>query len=208
MRILSDLTLLTMEEANRCWLKPRQMFDIAKLWDRDANTRTWLNNIVHRGEHIPYEPRISGKVTTRVFSLISCIMLRVMHEWMGRGHSARTAEVVARAAAGMLPLALEYPDLMEFRFAEDEEDAWRVLLVNIPFGANPVKTAVVMPETVTANNLLKCGWCDVTPFFPHHILLRCMETYGEYWEQAREQEAKQRKREARLSSNLPRKVSP
>ena len=133
-------------------------------------------------------------------------MARVIVEEAGRERTLRTAAIIARAVADLLPEALAFPTLDDFRFAEEPDAPWRILLVDIPFGANPVKTHVVTAAEFTPENILARDWWGMSAVFPHHLLLRTIETFGEVWADEISREAKTRKRAAPLQSDPPPKV--
>jgi hypothetical protein len=198
MRVSADLPDLTMEEAERFWLRPRQLLEIAALDVRDRVLKRWFDNTAYRDDRIPWAPGLPALYRTRAFSLASCVTTRALWEETQRQRPASSAAIVARAVVDLLGEALTFPTLRSFRAAEYEGAPWRVLLVEIEPSDGSVKTQAIGGGEHTLQNISQRDWWCCTAIYPHELLLRCIETYAELWAAARERETKPAPRPRRL----------
>ncbi len=115
MRISNYTPELTASEAQRFWMTPSEVCDLAAVGDStDPKIKKLLNTLSDRG-HIPFEKSGTAKTAPRHYSLASAVMLRVFFEITRDGRTYKYAQPVADAVRNTMLKAIEtFPDLGHF----------------------------------------------------------------------------------------------
>ncbi|MBT54778.1 MAG: hypothetical protein CMF72_15430 [Mameliella sp.] len=114
--IISNYTPeLTVSEAQRFWMTPVEVCELAAVGDAtDPKIKKLLNTISDRG-HVPFEKSGEAKTAPRLYSLASAVMLRVFFEITRDGRTYKYAQPVADAVRKtMLKAIAEVPELSDF----------------------------------------------------------------------------------------------
>jgi hypothetical protein len=114
--IISNYTpQLTVSEAQRFWMTPVEVCDLAAVGDAtDPKIKKLLNTLSDRG-HVPFEKSGEAKTAPRLYSLVSAAMLRVFYEITRDGRTYKYAQPVADAVRKTMLKALdEMPEIGDF----------------------------------------------------------------------------------------------
>lgn len=88
---------LTSEEAERFWMTPVEVCDLAAIGEAsDPKVKKLLNTLSDRG-HVPFKKSGEARTAPRLYSLVSAAMLRTIYEVIQDGRTYRYAQPVADA---------------------------------------------------------------------------------------------------------------
>jgi hypothetical protein len=97
MRISQHTPNLTSKEAERFWMTPVEVCEMAAVGDAsDPKVKRLLNTLSDRG-HVPFIKSGEAKTSPRLYSLVSAAMLRVIFEITRDGRTYKYAQPVAEA---------------------------------------------------------------------------------------------------------------
>lgn len=174
------LPRLTVTEAERCWMQPLDVCELAMIGEEHRpETRKFLANVSDRG-HVDFVRSGGGRTSPKLYSLKSAIMLKVFREMTDLQHSYEfaypIAQKVCETAMGMIG-TFDDPHQIE-------EDDWIVVFRADRKGA-PGNIKILRRETLTAGGVLNvlgpAGGFIVAGFICFNIFRR----YGEYWARER-----------------------
>lgn len=107
MKISSYTPKLTVDEAQRCWMTPIEVCDLAAIGDAsDPKVKKLLNTLSDRN-HLPFVKSGEARTAPRLYSLVSAAMLRVFFDITRDGRTYKYAEPVARYIAEIMVEAVE-----------------------------------------------------------------------------------------------------
>ncbi len=176
MRLYQDMPELTVAEAERLWLTPREVCILAAVGDpdRDRSIKRMLNTLSDRG-HVPFVKTGPSKTHPRHYSLVSAAMLRVFAEMVETGRTYVYAQPVADEVAKLLKAAVE--QVSDMGDLETRLMPWRLLYGEMtadgtPRVCKPVKGDLPIDELAPL---------DAGVFAAGYVVWRTIESYADFW---------------------------
>lgn len=176
MRISTYTPKLTVAEADRCWMTPLEVCDLAVIGDPSKpEVRRFLNNVSDRG-FIPFVKSGDAKTSPKLYSCISAVALRCFREITVSG---RPYEFAAPIAAHVADLARKIiVEVRELNELDSEVPDWFVVY------SSGWKGKVESVRTVRAEKLNPeafFGSYDHGVFSAGDVIWNVLRHYPDYW---------------------------
>ncbi len=164
---------LTCDEAERFWMTPKQVCQLAAIGEAsDPKVKKLLNTLSDRG-HVPFVKSGEAKTAPRLYSLVSAAMLRVIFDITRDGRTYKYAQPIAdEVRKTLLGGIQEYSDLADFDLENSHK---RLLFADIKDNGTPRivswRESSAEGEIFMANSLYNAGY----------LIFRILGVYADYW---------------------------
>lgn len=164
---------LTGEEAQRFWMTPVQVCQLAAVGDvTDPKVKKLLNTLSDRG-HVPFEKSGEAKTAPRLYSLVSAAMLRVIFDITRDGRTYKYSQPAADAVGNTLLKWVEkLPDVSAID--PNYSDA-RLVFAGINDDGTP-RTIKWHKGDVDGGAYMAYSVYDAG-----YLITRILETYASFW---------------------------
>ncbi|WP_114010565.1 hypothetical protein [Cohaesibacter intestini] len=168
---------LTADEIERCWMKPLDACNLSAIGDPSkAEIKRFLNNISDRGL-IPFVKKGTGKTSPRLYSLKSCLMMRVMRDITAQGATYEFAATVAEKAADVfMEIVKTHDDVFEI-----DSDDWFLFFTSDWVGH--IKTDLIRKDEICPSLLAQTTLWSVLSMGGISFML--INHYPDHWSRDR-----------------------
>lgn len=163
---------LTAAEAERFWMTPTDVCQLAAIGDAsDPKVKKLLNTLSDRG-HVPFVKSGKARTATRLYSLVSAAMLRVIFDITRDGRAYKYAQPVADAVRKTMHKCLELKSLSEF---DSQYAAARLVFAGISEDGTP-STVKWHKHDISGNMYMAYSVHDAG-----YLILRILTIYADFW---------------------------
>lgn len=174
MRIAPEFPDLTVKEAERCFMTPRQAWELAVRGDLALDDGPRFLNNVSDGGFVPFEKSGTARTNRRLYSAVSAVQLRAMWEITRSGRTyefaAPIAKEVARAAKDIIARSRDLNAV--------KESDW-LIIYRASLAGHPDRIARVTHDQFATH--LNVGSYDMGLIRAGSIIVNVLRRYPEYW---------------------------
>ncbi|BBE74560.1 hypothetical protein [Oharaeibacter diazotrophicus] len=168
---------LTVAEADRFWMTPAEVCELAAIGESEAaDVRKFLSNLSDRG-YIPCVKSGTAKTSPKLYSLVSAICLRAFKEITRSGRTYDfAAPIVAHVADLSRELIVTHDNINDLDTGPD----WLVVYEANHRGEPKVKSTV-RGDNIKSEHFYSGGGYDFGVFSSGEVIWNVVRHYADYW---------------------------